>query len=110
MNLKNTKARGSFGIWLLDRRQPIGLSLIIITLFMSYWALHVPIATKFEDLFPADHPNTVLYRQFRFAYGGAQTLVVMIRVNRGDIFNVRTLHAIQDITDKVNSFDGVNHN
>jgi uncharacterized protein len=110
MSVKNSARSRSFGAWLLDRRQPLGLLLVAVTIFMSYWAAHVPIATSFENLFPADHPNAVLYREFREAYGGAQTLVLMLRVKHGDIFNVRTLHAIQDITDKVNALDGVNHN
>ena len=70
----------SFGRYILDYRKPIGLLLIGITVFMSYWAIHLPIATRFEDLFPANHPNTLLYRQFRRQYGGAQTLVLMVRV------------------------------
>ncbi len=100
----------SFGRYLLDYRRPIGLVLIIVTILMSYSALHLKIATRFEDLFPANHPNTRLYREFRRQYGGAQTLVLMIRVKKGDIFNFKTLHDIQDITNEVDKTEGVNHN
>jgi len=102
--------RRSFARYVLDYRKPIGLLLIGITIFMSYWAIHLPIATRFEDLFPATHPNTLLYREFRRQYGGAQTLVLMVRVNKGDIFNFKTLHDIQDITNDVDKMPGVNHN
>ena len=81
-----------------------------ITVFMAYWALHVPIATRFEDLFPAKDPNVRLYREYRRQYGGAQTLVLMLRVHDGDIFNMKTLGAIQDLTRKVDILPGVNHN
>jgi predicted RND superfamily exporter protein len=100
----------SFARYILDFRKPIGLLLIGITLFMVYWAIHLPIATRFEDLFPANHPNTLLYRQFRRQYGGAQTLVLMVRVKNGDIFNLKTLQDIQDITGEVDKLYGVNHN
>jgi predicted RND superfamily exporter protein len=103
------KAPG-FGGFILWHRRGIGWVLILITLFMAYWAVHVPIATRFEDLFPANHPNTVLYRQLRQHYGGAQTLVLMLRVKNGDIFNFKTLHDIQDMTNEVNALPGVNHN
>src|SRR5579883_273571 len=106
----NTSSRRSFGALLLDYRQPVGLLLMVVTLVMFYFALHLPIATRFEDLFPADHPNVVLYRQLRGAYGGAQTLVLMIRVKDGDIFNPKTLLAIQQMNDEVNKLPGVNHN
>jgi len=98
------------GALILRNRAPIGAILIVITLFMAYWAAHVPIATHFEDFFPANHPNTLLYRQYRDQYGGAQTVVLMIRVKHGDIFNFKTLHLIQDLTDAVNVLPGVDHN
>jgi uncharacterized protein len=110
MDKGSGEIRRSFATYILEYRKPIGLLLIGITAFMSYWAIHLPIATRFEDLFPATHPNTLLYREFRRQYGGAQTLVVMVRVNTGDIFNFKTLHDIQDITNAVDKMPGVNHN
>src|SRR5713226_8686557 len=100
----------TFGNFILAQRQPIGWLLVAITVFMSYWAVHVPIATKFEDLFPLDHPNTTLYRKFRIQYGGALTLAILLRVDQGDIFNFKTLQAIQDINHEVDILPGVNHN
>jgi uncharacterized protein len=99
-----------FGGFVLSYRKPLAAILIAITIFMLYWAVHVPIATRFEDLFPSKDPNVLLYRQYRRQYGGAQTLVLMLRVRDGDIFNMRTLGAIQDLTRKVDILPGVNHN
>jgi uncharacterized protein len=99
-----------FGNYVLAYRKPLAAILIAITLFMAYWAAHVPIATRFEDLFPTRHPNVLLYRQYRRQYGGAQTLVLMLRVRQGDIFTFKTLQTIQDLTRKVDILPGVNHN
>lgn len=110
MDNSSGEVRWGFARFVLDYRKPIGWLLIGITILMSYWAIHLPIATRFEDLFPATHPNTLLYRQFRRQYGGAQTLVVLVRVRNGDIFNFKTLHDIQDITTEVDKIPGVNHN
>lgn len=110
MNTGGRDIPRSFARYILDFRKPISLLLIGITIFMGYWAMHLPIATRFEDLFPAQHPNTLLYRKFRRQYGGAQTLVLMVRVKKGDIFNFKTLHDIQDITGEVDKLFGVNHN
>src|SRR6516165_2395727 len=60
--------------------------------------------------FPSNHPDTLLYRQYRRYYGGAQTLAVMLRVKHGDIFNYSTLQKIEDITRAVNILPGVDHN
>jgi secondary thiamine-phosphate synthase enzyme len=53
-------------------------------------------ATSFVDLFPAAHPNTRLYREYS-QYGGADTILFMVKVKHGDIFNPVTLQKIQDI-------------
>lgn len=110
MKPANGAASWGFGSFILNYRRPIMLLLAAITIFMAYEATHVSIATRFEDLFPANHPNTTLYRTYRRQYGGAQTLVLMLRMKRGDIFNYKTLQAIQDMTREVDKLPGVNHN
>jgi len=98
------------GTHILQYRLLIGLTLIAITAFMGYWALRVQIATRFENFFPGRHIDTQLYRDYHYQYGGAQQLLVMLRVKRGDIFNFKTLHKIQDMHGAVNSLPGVDHN
>jgi uncharacterized protein len=98
------------GRLILRHRAVIGLALIAATIAMGYWAWHARIATSFENFFPARHQNTLLYRQFQYQYGGAQTMVMLLRVKHGDIFNFKTLQKIQDINRLVNRLPGVNHN
>jgi predicted RND superfamily exporter protein len=98
------------GRFILDNRLRIGLILVAITAFMAYEAARVKIATRFENFFPAKHEDTLLYRKYQVHYGGAQTLVVMLRVKQGDIFNHATLKKIQDVTAAVNILPGVDHN
>ena len=100
----------TFGNYILTQRQPIGWLLVAITVFLSYWAVRVPIATRFEDLFPSNHPNSILYRKHKLQYGRALTLALLLRVDRGDIFNFKTLKTIQDINNAVDILPGVNHN
>ncbi len=101
---------GGIGKYIIRFRAPIGLVLIAITLFMGYWALHAQVGTQFNNFFPANHEDTLLYRQYQNQYGGAQTLVVLMRLKQGDIFNAKMLHKIQDVTFDVNALPGVNHN
>jgi uncharacterized protein len=110
MAAANGKHNRGMGAFIVRQRAPIGIVLIAITLFMVFWAVHVPIATRFEDLFPAHHPDALLYHKFRRQYGGAQQLVLMLRVSHGTIFNSRTLHAIQAMTREVDKLPGVDHN
>src|ERR1700747_359036 len=104
--------KGSLGLgrFILDHRLRIGLILIAITAFMAWEAAHVRIATRFENFFPSQHPDTLLYRKYQIHYGGAQTLIMMVRVKNGDIFNYNVLKKIRDITHDVNILPGVDHN
>src|SRR6266852_5638453 len=95
------------GKYILQFRLPIGLTLIAITAFMAYWAARVQIATKFENFFPSQHEDTLLYRKYTRRYGGAQTLLMMLRVKQGDIFNYATLGKIRDIQADMNTLTGV---
>jgi uncharacterized protein len=110
MNADSPKPSPNFGAYILAHRKSIGLLLVAMTAFMGYWAIRVPIATRFEDLFPSSHPNTMLYRKYRLHYGRALTLAVLLRVDQGDIFNFKTLQTIQDINHEVDILPGVNHN
>ena len=113
MAIELDEERGGFGgpgMLILEHRRVIGLFILAITAFMGYWAAQLRMATHFEDYFPANHPNTILYSKYKVPYGGAQTLLLMLRVRRGDIFNSKTLRKIQDITDEVNAIRGVAHN
>jgi predicted RND superfamily exporter protein len=101
---------GGIGKFIISFRAPIGILLIAITAFMGYWALHAQVGTQFNNFFPAGHPDTKLYRKFQYQYGGAQTLVILMRLKHGDIYNSKMLHKIQDVTFDANALPGVNHN
>ncbi len=100
----------SLGRIILRYRLSLGLILIAITIFMLYWAVNVQIATKFENFFPSNHENTLLYRKYSYRYGGAQTLVMLLRVKHGDIYNYSTLGKIRDLQNEMNRLPGVDHN
>jgi uncharacterized protein len=106
---KTDTRHGGPGKYIIRYRAPIGLALIAITAFMGYWAANARVATEFDKFFPANHPDTLLYRKFQNQYGGAQTLVLLMRLKHGDIFNYKTLKKIQDLTFKVDTLPGVNH-
>ncbi len=101
---------GGIGKYIIRYRAPIGILLIVITAFMAYWAAHAQVGTQFNNFFPAGHPDTRLYRKFQYQYGGAQTLVILMRLKHGDIYNSKMLHKIQDVTFDANALPGVNHN
>ena len=93
---------------ILRFRCEIGVGLVVVSLFMTYRAAKINISTRFIDFFPADHHNVTLSEHFH-GFGGKETLVLMLQVKKGDIFNLDTLRKIHEITDEVDRLPGVNH-
>jgi predicted RND superfamily exporter protein len=89
-------------------RREIGGALIAATLFMAFAATRMNVSTRFIDFFPARHKNVALSERFG-SFGGNQTLVLMVQVKQGDIFNLETLRKIEKITSEVDCLPGVKH-
>jgi predicted RND superfamily exporter protein len=98
----------SIGETLLRFRRPTGVVLAGATLLMAVCAARVDIRTRFIDFFPANHENVALSKRFA-EFGGDETLVVMVQVKQGNIFNLKTLRKIQKITSEVDCLPGINH-
>ncbi len=98
----------NIGEVVLRFRAAIGAALVAATLVMAYFAAQVNISTRFIDFFPAQHRNVILSERFH-EFGGAQTLVLMLQVKKGDIFNLHALRKIQEISKEVDWLPGVNH-
>ena len=96
------------GETILKYRAPIGAILLLVTGFFGYEASRVRVATAFVDFFPRNHAYVQLYRNYA-RYGGAQSLTLMVKVNKGDIFNRRTLEKIQNITFDLDLLPGIYH-
>src|SRR5690348_3803175 len=99
----------AIGTTILKYRAIIGAVLIIITGVFAYGVSKVAVETKFEDFFPVNHPNVQLYDKYK-RYGGAQTLIMLLRVKNGDVFTVSTLNKIEDIQRELDTLPGINHN
>ncbi|HZP44490.1 MAG TPA: MMPL family transporter [Candidatus Binataceae bacterium] len=105
----HTESSFNIGKIILRFRAPIGILLASITVFMVWATIHLQVGTRFVDFFPSYHPYTQLDEKYARSFGGAETLVFMLRVKDGDIFNPVTLEKIHDLTTAMDSLPGVNH-
>src|SRR6266568_3238887 len=94
--------------FLLKFRLPIVIVLALMTLFLSYNALHMRVYTNFFDLYPPGHPYIQLYQQYRRMFGTANVLMMAIETKEGDIFNVDTINKINYATLQTLETAGVN--
>jgi predicted RND superfamily exporter protein len=99
----------SLGRTLIRWRLAVLAVVAVITAFFGYHALQLQLLSRFDELLPANHPFITVHRQFAKSFGGANTVLIMVRVRQGDIFNVKTLDKIWAITQEIDKIYGVNH-
>ncbi|HUE38953.1 MAG TPA: MMPL family transporter [Candidatus Binatia bacterium] len=81
----------------------------VITAFFAYHATQLHLVSRFDELLPATHPFVQVHRKFAKTFGGANTVLIMLRVREGDIFNLKTLNKIWVMTQELDKIYGVNH-
>jgi len=84
--------------------------LILITIATILFATQIPkvkIATSFGDLLPQTHPYIKVHNQLRETFGGANSMLMLLEVKDGDIFNQNTLGKIKNITEQLYLVPGI---
>ncbi|TMA10491.1 MAG: RND transporter, partial [Deltaproteobacteria bacterium] len=95
--------------FIVRRRLPVLLMVLLVTIFFAYFSLRVEIYTAFSDLLPQNHPYVRLHNQFGRTFGGANIVLLSVEVKQGDIFNSKTLEKIKKLTEVIEFSRGVNN-
>src|SRR3954471_9637692 len=81
---------------------------LLVTIYLGFYATQMQVYTNFFDLYPPGHPYIQLYQQYRKMFGTANVLMIMIERKDGDIFNVETINKVNKATIQVMETPGVN--
>ena len=74
---------------------------IVFTLFFGYQLRNLEIARDVGVMFPRDHPNMVLNREFKKMLATPDKLICVVEVKHGDIYNKEALLKIKALTQAV---------
>jgi len=91
----------TFSDFIIEKRIWILSTTLLITLLFIYKVGDLKVYTKFADLLPQGHEYITLHNRIRSQFGGANSVVMVLQVRKGDIFNPTTLQKIRDITDEL---------
>jgi predicted RND superfamily exporter protein len=97
------------GARLIELRIPVLVITSIFTAFMAYTTMHLEMATAFNDLLPYRHPFVQVHFRFADQFGGANNVNIMLKVEKGNVFNKDVLKKIYDMTQAMDRVTGVNH-
>ncbi len=96
--------------WIFAWSKTILSLVFLVTVFFASQIPAVRIASDFADLLPQQHPYIQLHNEIRDTFGGANTVIIAVEVEKGTIFTNETLQRIHRITQAVDLLPGVNHN
>jgi len=86
--------------FLLRHRALVSLVVGAVTCVLAFFmAFHMHVFPNFFDLYPPSHPYIKLYQQYRGMFGTANTLLLVVEVQHGTIFDdPKTIQKVDDIT------------
>lgn len=92
--------------FIIRKRNYFMALILLLTIFFGYHAVRLKVYTNFGDLLPQRHPYIQLHNKIRNVFGGANQVLIMVQVRKGDIFNVKTLWKVKYLTEQLEKVPG----
>lgn len=92
----------------IRRRAWVAGAITVLTLILSWFALHVEVRTVFEDMLPSKHEYILTHEKFKDTFGGSNMVTIMVEVEKGEIFERDVLDKVRTITLGLRELSAVN--
>lgn len=92
----------------IRRRGWVVGSLALLTLVLSWFALHIEVRTVFADMLPSRHEYVKTHEKFKDTFGGSNMVTIMFEVDEGEIFQPAVLEKIRTVTLGLREVSAVN--
>jgi len=93
--------------WFIDHRLILIALIALATAAMGYMASKVEVKTIFSDLLPKTHPYVKVNQQFKSTFGGSNLVTIMVENQKGEIFDLKVLEAVQKLTVGMQQVNGI---
>ncbi|MGH8466834.1 MAG: efflux RND transporter permease subunit, partial [Pseudomonas sp.] len=92
----------------IRRRAWVAGCLLMLTLVLGWFALHIEVRTVFEDMLPSRHEYVKTHEKFKDTFGGSNMVTIMFEVDQGDIFQTQVLEKVREVTLGLREVSAVN--
>jgi hypothetical protein len=92
---------------IFGHRRTVIVLFLLLTGFMAYQASHLRIDAGFAKMLPLKHEYMQTYVQYRDEFGGANRVLIALKVRQGDIFTPEFFNTLRAVTDDVFFIPGV---
>lgn len=79
----------------------------LLTLLLGASATQVRVDAGFEKMIPLEHPYMKTFIDYRNAFGGANRVLVALRVHEGDIYDAGFMTRLKAVTDDIFFLPGI---
>ncbi len=90
-----------FTSWMFRHRTPLVCVFAALTVLMGWFALQLRVDASFHKSLPLEHGYIRTFVKHERQFGGANRVMVALRVERGDIFTPEFFEALKKVTDEV---------
>lgn len=92
----------------IRRRNWVVGVLLLLTMVLSWFALHIDVRTVFEDMLPSRHEYVKTHEKFKDTFGGSNMVTIMFEVDQGEIFQTAVLDKVRTVTLGLREVSAVN--
>ena len=97
----------NFAEFIIKYRIIFLIVVLLVTVFFLFRLSKLSIKTNFADLLPQKNSFVKVHNKIRDIFGGANQVMIMVQVRKGDIFNRETLKKVQWISSELEKIPGV---
>jgi predicted RND superfamily exporter protein len=98
---------GRCGWFIFHWRAPILIVGILVTLVLGFFATRLQVTAGFAKMIPLNHEFMQTFRDYQSEFGGANNVLIAIKVKKGNIFDKDVLETVKQVTDEVFYIKGV---
>lgn len=98
-----------FARFVIRQRLWFLLGILAVTGFFAWKAFQVEVKSLTIDLFPTDHEFVETFVEYREIFGGASSVIFMLEVKDGDIYNPQALGKLRSLTKAIELLPAINN-
>lgn len=98
---------GRAGYAIFHWRKPLLWLSVLLTIALGWSATQLQITAGFTKMIPLNHPYMKTFVQYLGDFGGADRVLIAVKVKQGDIYSKEVIDTVRKITDEVFYTKGV---
>jgi len=98
---------GKIAYWIFHHRRWLLILFILITIALGALASQLRVQAGFTKMIPLNHPYMATFLKYQQDFGGANKVLVVIKNQKGDIFQKDFMQTLREVTDEVFYIRGI---